>query len=78
MIDIEQIRNAELFAGLDDGELLTIAPLCNAEFHAQGTIIWKEGDVADRVYILKKGSVQINLRGKSTIDILEPGPQFNN
>jgi CRP-like cAMP-binding protein len=73
MVEIEKIRNAEIFIGLNDEELRMIAPLCRGEQLSKDTVIWKEGDIAERVYILQEGRVRINLRGKATIDITEPG-----
>jgi CRP-like cAMP-binding protein len=73
MVTKDTIRNAEIFSGLDDAELDKIAPLCHEETFSKDTVIWREGDAADRLYILQKGKAQINLRGKTTIDIAEPG-----
>ena len=73
MVGIEKIRNAEIFIGLNDEELHLIAPICHEETLPAGTVIWKAGDSADRVYILEEGKAQINLRGKATIDITEAG-----
>ena len=73
MVGIEKIKNAEIFVGLSDDELRLIAPICQEEDLPRGTVIWKAGDSADRVYILLEGAAQINLRGKATIDITVPG-----
>ena len=55
MVTIEQIKNAEIFSDLGDDELQKIIPICREEALPKGTVIWKEGDSADRVYILQKG-----------------------
>jgi CRP-like cAMP-binding protein len=73
MVTIEQIKIAEIFTGLGDAELQKIIPVCHEETLPKGTVIWKEGDSADRIYILQKGKARINLRGKSIIDIADPG-----
>jgi CRP-like cAMP-binding protein len=73
MVTIDKIKNAEIFSGLGDDELQKIIPICHEETLSKGTTIWKEGDIADRIYILQKGKARINLRGKSIIDITEPG-----
>jgi CRP-like cAMP-binding protein len=73
MVTIEHIKNTEIFLGLGDAELQKIIPICREETLPQGTVIWKEGDIADRIYILQKGKARINLRGKSNIDVTEPG-----
>ena len=73
MVEIDKIKNAEIFIGLNDEELRLIAPICHEEHLPSDTVIWKAGDSADRVYILQEGAARINLRGKATIDITEPG-----
>jgi CRP-like cAMP-binding protein len=73
MVTKDTIRNAEIFLGLDELELQTIVPICHEETLTKGTVIWKAGDTADRLYILQKGKAQINRRGKTIIDITEPG-----
>ena len=73
MVGIEKIRNAEIFIGLNDEELHLIAPICHEETLPAGTVIWKAGDSADRVFILEAGKTQINMRDKTTIDITEAG-----
>jgi len=73
MVTIEKIKIAEIFLDLVDDELQKIIPICREETLPKGTVIWKEGDTADRIYILQKGKARINLRGKSIIDIAEPG-----
>jgi CRP-like cAMP-binding protein len=73
MVGIEKIKIAEIFIGLNNEELHRIAPICHEETLPGGTVIWKEGDIADRVYILEEGSAQNNLRNKTIIDVTEPG-----
>ena len=73
MVTIDKIKNAEIFLDLTDNELQKIIPICHEETLPKGTVIWKEGDSADRIYILQKGKARINLRGKNIIDITEPG-----
>ncbi len=73
MVTLAMIKNAEIFSGLNEQELQRIVPICHEETLPKGTVIWKEGDTADRLYILYKGKAQINLRGKTKIDIIEPG-----
>jgi CRP-like cAMP-binding protein len=73
MVTIEKIKNAEIFSGLVDDELQKIVSICHEETLSKDTVIWKAGDVADRIYILLQGKARINLRGKSIIDIAEPG-----
>ncbi len=73
MVTIDEIKSAEIFSGLTDDELYKILPLCQKETLPKNTIIWKAGDVADRIYILQQGKARINLRGKNIIDITESG-----
>jgi CRP-like cAMP-binding protein len=73
MVTIEHIKNAEIFSGLTDEELKKILPICQEEALPKDTVIWKAGDIADRIYILQTGKARINLRGKNIIEIMEPG-----
>jgi len=73
MVTIEHIRKAEIFSGLTDEELKKILPICQEEALPKDTVIWKAGDIADRIYILQTGKARINLRGKNIIEITEPG-----
>lgn len=81
---IDNLRRAEIFAGLEDAELLQVARICTAARVPAGRTIFSEGDDGDDLYVIHEGSVRVMLatRGDdgqpalSTINTLHPGQCF--
>ena len=81
---IDNLRRAEIFAGLIDEELLMVADLCKAVRVPAGKAVFNEGDEGDELYIIHEGSVRvmINTRSQdgtfapSTINMLYKGQCF--
>ena len=65
------LQTSDLFAGLGDETLTRIAALCQMESYKAGTVIFSEGDPADKLYILNEGIVTIRIQtapgGKSFV-----------
>ena len=61
MIPVQLLRKVSIFQGLRDGQLEGIARLCTEETHGAGTLICKEGETADRLYILREGRVTLEM-----------------
>jgi CRP/FNR family cyclic AMP-dependent transcriptional regulator len=84
MITIEALRSCELFTGLSDEELEQIAAFAVAETYQAGQQIFAERQVADRLFILSSGRVQMRIHlGSSlrpdrevTVEEVEPGCIF--
>ncbi len=84
MVEIEALRTCELFVGLSDGDLAQIAALAAEESYEPGELICAEREVADRLFILRQGCVQVHIRlrsalgpgGEATIEEVEPGRIF--
>jgi CRP-like cAMP-binding protein len=76
---VNQIRDVILFAGLDDGELATVAGLLQEEKYSKDQEIFHEGDPGDKFYIVSEGMVSIALNidgvGSEELLYLEP-PAF--
>ncbi len=55
------LKRAEVFLGLDDGDLQTIAdlPSCRERLFRSGDIIFSKGDEAAYLYVLKDGGVDL-------------------
>lgn len=62
MITPELLRDTELFAGLPEAQLQTIAGFCQEETHETGDIIFQEDAPAQKVYILLEGTVTLRIR----------------
>jgi CRP/FNR family cyclic AMP-dependent transcriptional regulator len=84
MVDVEALRCCELFPGLSDEELARIAGIACEEAYQPGDLICAEQDVANRLFILQEGRVQVRVRlrsalqpgGEATIEEVEPGRIF--
>lgn len=56
--DINQfLKNSSLFTGLDESALKDMSRYLRVVTFTNGTVIFKEGDTGDRMYILKKGEI---------------------
>ena len=55
------LKRAEVFLGLDDGDLNKIAalPSCREESYQSGEVIFRAGDEARYLYVLKEGQVSL-------------------
>jgi CRP-like cAMP-binding protein len=84
MVSVDTLRTCELFPALNDQELTKIAALACEETYDAGAVICAERDLAGRLFILKTGRVQLQIRlrpglepgGEVTIDEVEPGRIF--
>jgi CRP-like cAMP-binding protein len=61
----EIVKRSEFFHELNDKELDSIVQICNSEVFEQGTVICKQDQKADKIYLIEDGLVGI---------ILEVGP----
>ncbi|MGO8792155.1 MAG: EAL domain-containing protein [Terriglobia bacterium] len=68
-VGIDDLRAIELFVGLDDDTLAEVAKICEAMTVPAGSIVIRQDEVGDNIYLMQEGSVGI-YRGE-----VEP-PQF--
>ena len=62
------ITEMDLFTGLDLNVMRQIADTCCAEENfAKGTVIFREGDEAKFLYILVNGTVDLKIKGQTTV-----------
>ena len=61
MIPAQLLRKVSVFEGLNDGQLEKIASLCSEQSHSAGSLICKEGDPANRLFILREGRVALEM-----------------
>lgn len=81
---IDELRHCELLVGLDDQELSEIAAIAFREAYAAGDLICAEQELADQIFILCQGRVQLHIQlhsslepsGETTIEEVEPGRIF--
>ena len=73
----ELIASAHVFAGLERGQLEVIAGCGRNEHVERGAFLLREGDPADRFFLIRRGAVAIEVhapgRGALTIETLHAG-----
>lgn len=70
MVGLEALRKNDLFEGLSDDELVAIAKIAREETHEAGTIIFRENDSAENLYVVREGRVALLIdigRNKQTV-----------
>lgn len=77
MISPEILRRYPYFAAAQDAGLRDLAMICEEELIPAGTVMYREGDKADKLYILVEGEVDIQYTLGSgelrTVDTIVPG-----
>lgn len=63
---VHAVSRAELFAGLTEDELQVLYGMLTREELTRGTLIFSEGDVGDRLFVIVKGEVSIKLKVPGT------------
>ena len=80
-IIVQTLRQLPFFAGLDEGDLLEIAPYIHERTFSLGQMIVSEGDPCQAVYFVVQGVVRIHrlsLEGREhVLAYLGPGKSFN-
>ena len=73
LISIDRLRPVEIFQGLTDWELKIAAPFFQEERADAGVILCKEGEMADRLFILEEGVVTLTTQKGDSYEIQIPG-----
>ncbi|MFQ5549641.1 MAG: cyclic nucleotide-binding domain-containing protein [Gemmatimonadales bacterium] len=79
-MDLELLKNAAIFAGLNDDELEKVREICQEQKFKFGQTIFKEGDKGNRLYIIAEGDVRISRdvpgSGEEALTVLKQGACF--
>ncbi len=80
MLSVNELKSFHIFESLKDENLEKLIPLIeNAEFNAR-SVVFREGESADNVYLLASGKVLLEQRMTKhmivTVDTLKPGDIF--
>ncbi len=59
MIDIDVLKNKNVFFGLDDEQLRKIAAVAYQVAYEKGTVLFREGDRGDALFIIEAGAVDL-------------------
>jgi CRP/FNR family cyclic AMP-dependent transcriptional regulator len=72
------IREIELFKGIDYDVMNKIAKICSEESYSKGIVLFRDGDKAEALYILIEGTVHLEVKngGVLTYRMNEPGAIF--
>lgn len=73
------LANFEIFAGIEEGEIMKLATDITACNLAKGELLYCPGDIVDKLYLLKRGEVKFyhSHEGKrQTFEILGPNSVF--
>lgn len=79
-MDLDLIRQAAVFADLDDDELAHVAEICKEQQFKFGQYIFKEGEPGNRLYIIADGEIRISRQvpgsGEEALTVLKKGACF--
>ncbi|HSR11546.1 MAG TPA: cyclic nucleotide-binding domain-containing protein [Thermodesulfobacteriota bacterium] len=73
MIARERIGNVEIFHGLNEEELRIASQFCREETVPPGTMLCREGDRADKLFIIEEGTVSVRAGSGTEFEIKGPG-----
>lgn len=77
---VDVLANIHLFRGLAPEGLRRIAAIAREESFARNAVIFKEGDVGDKLYLILDGKVRISREvsgmGEEALAVLGPGDAF--
>jgi CRP/FNR family cyclic AMP-dependent transcriptional regulator len=84
MVSVDMLCPCELFDGLNSEELVQLAAIASEEKYQSGELICAERELADRLFVLCEGRVQVHVQlrspleadGEMTIEEVEPGRIF--
>ena len=76
----EELKEIDLFSGLNSAHLSLLASVVEPREVPAGTVLFREGDTGDELFILQKGKVRISKHvegvGEEALAILEKGAYF--
>lgn len=78
--EIEQLKKIQIFEELSDEQLSMLAEICHKEVFKAGEIIFDEGAVGDKFYMIHKGEIRISKIiqgiGEEALVVLKEGSYF--
>lgn len=70
----------QLFDGIREAGLERIASICSEETYRLGDVVFREGDVGDKLYLILDGKIRISREvsgmGEEALAVLGPGAAF--
>lgn len=78
--NLKLLRAIPLFSSLTDEDLEFIRPALNRQKNGPGEVVVREGDLADRLFVVTNGEVQVIKNylepGAQVVDVFGPGAFF--
>jgi CRP/FNR family cyclic AMP-dependent transcriptional regulator len=79
-MDIALLKQAPIFADLDESELSRVAEVCREQKFQGAETVFKEGEPGNRLYIIAQGEVRISRNipgsGEEALAVLKTGAVF--
>lgn len=79
-MDLQVLRQVDLFRNLDSVQLAHLASIMEEQVWPKGTVLFREGDKAEYFYVIYKGQVRISKMvggfGEEALAILKEGSYF--
>jgi CRP-like cAMP-binding protein len=80
VVDLALLRHTALFASLNDTELRAVAEICREQHYTTGSVIFREGDPGEHLFLIVEGGVRITrtIPGpvEESLAMLRPGACF--
>jgi len=70
MVSAEWLKKAELFKALDESSLSVLLSASSEESFPEGGMIFKQGERANRLYVLIEGVVDLTVKTQERIDFM--------
>lgn len=79
-MEIALLKQAPIFADLDEGELARVVEVCREQKFQGAETVFKEGEPGNRLYIIAEGEVRISRNipgsGEEALAVLKKGSVF--
>lgn len=76
----DTLSSNELFDGLQAEGISRVAAICAEETHEVGSVVFEEGSLGDKIYLILEGQVRISRSvsgmGEEALAVLGPGSAF--
>lgn len=56
---VTMLKQVDLFRGLNNSQLALVGQIANQEDFTDGDVIFEQGDLADKMYIVSEGQVEV-------------------
>jgi hypothetical protein len=72
-ISTDRLRKVDILQGLTDWELKSVSQFFQGERFSAGVTLCREGESADRLFVLEEGAVSIRMQGREAVTMETSG-----